>query len=84
MEEEQLEPTDLLSPAAFLFSSPVKATAPPSPSPCGDCKQFQDLRRIVDALQIPLEKVQDTTCKLLDILQSAALARWHLQSTRPS
>lgn len=51
------------------LSSPDEAVMSPPPSYDDDFKQFQDLMKwIADLLHIPLEEVQESQHKLLDIL----------------
>lgn len=57
------------TPKTIFFSISDEAVMPPAPSLADYFCLFQDLtRRVADSLQIPLEKVKDTHCKLLDIL----------------
>lgn len=57
---------------AFSSSFPGEAVTLASLLPLDDYRQFQDcLLRIAELLQIPLERIQDSTYELLDILQIA-------------
>ncbi|KAH1180142.1 hypothetical protein KIL84_008978 [Mauremys mutica] len=54
----------------------IEAVMPPPPTKAEDFKQFQDLtKRVVDSLQISLEKVKKSQHKLLDILHTSSSAR---------
>lgn len=69
MQEEDDEP-DQVVPTSISSSSPDEAIAPYSPFLPDDHRQYQQLlQRVAAELQIPLEDVQDTQHKLLDILQ---------------
>lgn len=58
-----------------LWSSDTAVSLTPS-SPLASCCQFQKLLyRIANALEMPLEEVQDSPCQLLDILHVSALIR---------
>lgn len=52
-----------------ILSLPVEVLMPPPPFIADDFRQFQNLiRRVADALWIPLEEVRDQQHMLLDIL----------------
>lgn len=72
--EEEEEEWDLSVPPVSTgvpSSSPDEAFIPALPSLPDDYKQFQELlRRVADTLQISLEEIQETSHRLLNILQS--------------
>lgn len=63
-------------PVRLPSSSTNKAVIPTAPSPPDDFREFQDLlHRVAGKLQIPLEEVQDSQHKILDLLHSSGSNR---------